>query len=152
MPSADVTAQDRWDIQQTLALVNHVIDNEQWDQLGTLLTADARLLTPHGVFDGDAGLRRFEETAHPGARPSHHVLNTAIRPGEIAGTAVAWSRILIVTHDQQAAGGDAIDALVREGGRWLIRERRLVTRNRERDADGAYTTAGAVDFADWLGA
>jgi hypothetical protein len=152
MPHADLTAQDRWDIQQTLALLDHALDTEQWDRLGSLVTADLRLETPHGTFDGPAGVRAFEQAAHPGARPSHHVLNTAIRPGDIAGTAIAWSRILVVTHDQQAAGGDAIDALVHEGGRWLLRERRLVTRNRERGADGRYTTAGAVDFADWLGA
>lgn len=150
MTASPLSAQDRWDIQQTLSLYDHVVDNAEWDRLADVLTADARLETPDGAFESPDGARRYEETAHPAERPSHHVLNTVLRPGETPGTAVAWSRFVLIGYDATVAGGDYVDTLVHDDGTWRISVRRVRERNRTRAADDAYTTAGAVDFAGWL--
>lgn len=146
-----LTADDRWGIQQTLALYGHFVDNGEWAALGTIIEADARIETPLGEFSGPAGARAFEEklaAAHGGHLASHHTINTVIRPGATAGTAVAWSRYVHVTYAATAEGGDYLDTLEERDGAWLITSRRVSERNRERP-DGGYSPLGAETFASF---
>ena len=144
----ELTADDRWGIQQTLALYGHFVDNDEWEALATIVGADARFETPAGTFAGPSGAQTFElqlATASGGHLPSHHTLNTVIRAGDAAGTAVAWSRYVLVTYEASAAGGDYLDTLEERDGTWVITSRRVTERNRQRP-DGEYSAAGAETF------
>lgn len=143
-----LTAEDRWDIQQALSYYDHLVDNGEWEGLGQILTADAHLAAPSGSFTGPDGVREFETTAFPDHLPSHHTLNTIIREGDSAATAVAWSRFVLVTYEATVLGGDYVDSLVRDGGQWKIAARRVTERNRQRPG-GEYSAEGAEDFASW---
>lgn len=148
-----LTADDRWGIQQTLALYGHFVDNGEWSSLETIISADARIETPAGAFQGAAGARSFEEqlaASLGGHLPSHHTINTVIRSGEAPGTAVAWSRYVLVTYEASSAGGDYLDALEERDGTWVITNRRVTERNRQRP-DGEYSAAGAETFASFEG-
>ncbi|NYF12431.1 hypothetical protein HDC34_000725 [Pseudoclavibacter sp. JAI123] len=147
--TTELTADDRWGVQQTLALYGHFVDNGEWELLATIVAADARLETQAGEFSGPPGVRSLEEqlaTSLGGRLPSHHTLNTIVRPGEKPGTAVAWSRYVLVTYEATAAGGDYLDTLEKRGGTWVLTGRRVTERNRERPG-GEYSTAGAETFA-----
>lgn len=146
-----LTADDRWGIQQTLALYGHFVDNGEWALLDSVFTPDARIESPAGEFTGASGARAFEEqlaASLGGHLPSHHTINTVIRAGETAGSAVAWSRYVLVTYDASAAGGDYLDTLEQRDGTWVIASRRITERNRERPS-GQYSAEGAESFASF---
>lgn len=143
-----LTAEDRWDIHQALSYYGHLVDNGEWEGLGEIFTADVELETPLGPFTGVAGVRDFESQAFPDHAPSHHTVNTIIRAGETAGTAVAWSRFVLVTYEATVLGGDYVDTLVRQDSEWKISARRITERNRTRPG-GEYATTGAENFASW---
>lgn len=94
---------------------------------------------------GSADLELQLATASGGHLPSHHTLNTVIRAGDAPGTAVAWSRYVLVTYEASAAGGDYLDTLEERDGTWVITSRRVTERNRQRP-DGEYSAAGAGTF------
>lgn len=146
-----LTADDRWGIQQTLALYGHFVDNGEWTLLDSVLAPDARLESPAGEFTGASGARAFEQqlaASLGGHLPSHHTINTVIRAGEAAGSAVAWSRYVLVTYEASAAGGDYLDTLEERDGTWVITSRRITERNRERPS-GQYSAEGAESFASF---
>lgn len=146
-----LTADDRWGIQQTIALYGHFVDNSEWSSLESIVAADARIETPAGAFQGAAGARVFEgqlADSLGGHLPSHHTVNTVIRAGEAPGTAVAWSRYVLVTYEASSEGGDYLDALENREGTWVITNRRVTERNRQRP-DGEYSAAGSETFASY---
>jgi hypothetical protein len=140
-----LSAQHRWDIQQTLSYYGHLVDNSEWGRISDVVSDDLRLETPDGVFYGPSGVREFEDTP---AAPAHHTVNTIIHPGATEASAVAWSRFILITGEGSAVGGDYLDTLELEGGLWKITARRVSERNRVRPG-GEYSAAGAHNFASF---
>ncbi len=107
-------------VEQTLALYDHLVDNEEWDRLDLVLEDQFALVSPAGRFDGLDGARRYEQLAGEHL-PAHHVVNTQV---EAAGPGLvrAWSRFLLVTWEYQARAGDYLDVLhVSDDGARLVR-------------------------------
>jgi hypothetical protein len=96
-------------VEQTLALYDHLVDNEEWDRLDLVLEDDFALVTPAGRFEGPDGAQRYERLAG-GHLPAHHVLNTQVEEAS-PGLVRAWSRFVLVTWEYQARSGDYLDVL-----------------------------------------
>lgn len=124
-------SEQSWAVTELLARYGHVVDNQEWDELTSVFTADVELDAQfadgeYRTVTGIDALRGFLESFDP--RRSHHTLNTIIRIED--GVAYAWSRFLVVEFDATSLTGDYVDEIVpaTEGPR--IRKRRISTRNR----------------------
>ncbi|GAA1772394.1 nuclear transport factor 2 family protein [Kocuria aegyptia] len=123
-----LSAQDRIEIYEILSFSSHLLDNRQWDMFGEVFVPDVRLSAPQGEFGGPAGVRRFAETADLARFPATHTLNSIVEAVD-ADTAVAWSRMLLLTWDRRVACGDYIDTFRRTAAGWRIERRTVAPRN-----------------------
>ncbi|MEX5234537.1 nuclear transport factor 2 family protein [Kocuria arenosa] len=123
-----ISPQDRIEINEILSFSSHLLDNRQWDMFGEVFVPEIRLSAPQGEFDGPAGVRRFVETAELARFPATHTLNSIVEAVD-ADTAVAWSRMLLLTWDRRVACGDYIDTFRRTADGWRIERRTVAPRN-----------------------
>ncbi|WP_309125708.1 nuclear transport factor 2 family protein [Kocuria sp.] len=135
-----LSAQDRIEITEILSFSSHLLDNRQWDMFGEVFVPEVELVTPRGEFTGTAGVRRYLEMIDLSRFPATHTLNTIIEAVD-EDTAVAWSRMLLLTWDRKAVGGDFIDTFRRTGPGWRITRRTVAPRNDQDSvalAEGGY--------------
>jgi len=123
-----LSAQDRIEITEVLSFSSHLLDNRQWDMFGEVFVPEVELVTPRGEFTGPAGVRTYVELIDLSRFPATHTLNSIIEAVD-ADTAVAWSRMLLLTWDRRAVGGDYIDTFRRTGNGWRIARRTVAPRN-----------------------
>jgi hypothetical protein len=129
-------------IRQVLHLYDHFVDNGEWDELGSILTADFELTSPSGRFEGVDGARRYEQLAGEHL-PSHHVLNTFAQAAT-GDTVRAWSRFLLVTWEYSARVGDYLDLLRRSDDGWRLATRQVLPRG-----GGGEQKPEHASFAAW---
>lgn len=127
-PPGTISAQDRIEINEILSFSSHLLDNRQWDMFGEVFVPEVRLSTPQGEFHGTAGVRHFVESVDLARFPATHTLNSIVEAVD-ADTAVAWSRMLLVTWDRRVACGDYIDTFRRTARGWRIERRTVAPRN-----------------------
>ena len=123
-----ISAQDRIEITEILSFSSHLLDNRRWDMFGEVFAPEVRLSAPQGEFDGPAGVRHFAETVDLARFPATHTLNSIVEAVD-ADTAVAWSRMLLLTWDRRVACGDYIDTFRRTADGWRIERRTVAPRN-----------------------
>jgi hypothetical protein len=123
-----ISAQDRIEITEILSFSSHLLDNRRWDMFGEVFVPEVRLSAPQGEFEGTAGVRRFVETVDLARFPATHTLNSIVEAVD-ADTAVAWSRMLLLTWDRRVACGDYIDTFRRTADGWRIERRTVAPRN-----------------------
>lgn len=123
-----LSAQDRIEINEILSFSSHLLDNRRWDMFGEVFVPEVRLCAPQGEFTGPAGVRRFAETVDLSRFPATHTLNSIVEAVD-ADTAVAWSRMLLLTWDRRVACGDYIDTFRRTEHGWRIERRTVAPRN-----------------------
>lgn len=127
-PPATISAQDRIEINEILSFSSHLLDNRRWDMFGEVFVPEVRLSAPQGEFEGTAGVRRFVESVDLARFPATHTLNSIVEAVD-ADTAVAWSRMLLLTWDRKVACGDYIDTFRRTAAGWRIERRTVAPRN-----------------------
>jgi hypothetical protein len=125
-----LTAEDRLEIHELVALHGHLADDGRSDDLGLLMTED-------GVYDLEefglgevAGLPAMIElfASAPGQQPvGHHVTNVLVTPRG-ADRADVRSKGLSVMADGIAGTVVYEDTVVRTPAGWRISRRRVVTR------------------------
>ena len=123
-----LSPQDRIEILEVLSFSSHLLDNREWDMFGEVFVPEVRLRAPQGEFTGPAGVRRYVELIDLSRFPATHTLNTIVEAVD-ADTAVAWSRMLLLTWDRRAVGGDYVDTFRRTGCGWRIARRTVAPRN-----------------------
>ncbi|WP_298589646.1 nuclear transport factor 2 family protein [uncultured Kocuria sp.] len=123
-----ISAQDRIEINEILSFSSHLLDNRRWDMFGEVFVPEVHLSAPQGEFTGPAGVRRFVETVDLSRFPATHTLNSIVEAVD-ADTAVAWSRMLLLTWDRRVACGDYIDTFRRTAHGWRIERRTVAPRN-----------------------
>lgn len=155
-----ISTQDRFEILETLHFVSHVTDSREWDHLASVVTEDVEFLSPDTehpqtveelspsiTVTGPAGIRHIYELSQLARYGSSHLLNTVIEPVN-DDTAVAWSRLILVSFDQRAVGADSVDTLIRTPEGWRITRRVIHARNmvREPERGGAGYVPGPPTF------
>ncbi|WP_114327896.1 nuclear transport factor 2 family protein [Rhodococcus sp. Eu-32] len=129
---------DSWAVHELLARYGHVVDNQAWDELPSVFTADVRLDAEFadGEFRVVTGLDRLREFLEGfDSRRSHHTLNTILEV-DADGIVHAWSRFLVVEFDATSLTGDYVDEIVDTADGPRIGKRRISTRNRPADEQG----------------
>jgi len=129
-----ITAQDRIEITEVLSFSSHLLDNRQWDMFGEVFVPEVELVTQLGEFTGPAGVRAYLEQIDLSRYPATHTLNTIVEAVD-ADTAVAWSRMLLLSWDRRAVGGDFVDTFRRTGHGWRIARRAVAPRNDRASAE-----------------
>ncbi|RZT87211.1 SnoaL-like protein [Pseudonocardia sediminis] len=138
---APVGVEDGRAILDVLARYAQVIDNGDFDELGSVFTPDV-------VFGGVQGFDAIAERIgavtpyHP-----HHTTNSLLGLAP-DGTVRAWSKYVIVRTDGTAGSGDYLDTLVRTPQGWRI-SRRDVHRGNRRDDDPGGASVRTWTFDDW---
>lgn len=130
-------------ILDVLARYAQVIDNGDWDELGSVFTPDA-------VFGRD-GVRGFDAiiSAIGSVTPyhPHHTTNSLLGLAP-DGTVRAWSKYVIIRTDGTAGSGDYLDTLVRTPRGWRIARREVHRGHRHHDDPGG-ASARTWTFDDW---
>jgi SnoaL-like protein len=126
---SQLSTDDRLAIQETITRYAHALDAGRWDQMASLFAPDSRLdVGPMGAYDGPDGVRRFGDLlGSMGLTMRHYVTNVLIT-GD-GGRAHARVYVLAFTGEpgaQRPATGFYEDDLVKQDGRWLFRERRVL--------------------------
>ena len=155
-----LSPQDRIDILETLHFLSHVIDSREWDHLAATVTEDVEFFSPSTespetvadqaptvALPGPSGIRQAYELSQLAQYGSAHILNTVIEPID-RDTAVAWSRLIMVSFDQRAVGADSVDTVIRTPAGWRISRRVVHARNlvREPELPGAGYVPGPYTF------
>lgn len=129
----------RVDIAELISRYGNCLDAGDFDGLESLFVEDAvfRIVPDNGVppLEGSRGIREAVERrwalVHQGAQRRHVMSNIVVE--ELAGDR-ARARTVLLVYDVAKAPGSQIhlhgmgvyeDALVRRGGTWRFRERRL---------------------------
>jgi hypothetical protein len=126
---AALTTEDRLAIGELLAAYCWTIDFGRWDDLPGFFTTDCRLdFGTLGVHEGHDGVRRFAKMIGGiGVRMRHYTTNVVVT-GDGA-SAESRSYVLAFVGEPgalQTTTGRYEDRLVKQDGRWLLRERRAV--------------------------
>ncbi|HZR85085.1 MAG TPA: nuclear transport factor 2 family protein [Candidatus Binatia bacterium] len=127
----ELTTSDRLAIGELLARYSHCIDRARWDDFKTLFTADCRLDLSQvmGLYEGAEGIARFCDTMRSLPIVMRHFLTNLVVVEGDGERARVESYVLAITGP---AGGPSTqmpgfydDEVVKQGGRWLLRSRRL---------------------------
>ncbi|AEV86397.1 hypothetical protein ACWT_5379 [Actinoplanes sp. SE50] len=126
-----LTAEDRLEIHEVLALHGHLCDAGDYDRFDLVFTADLQVdvsaLGYEPVRTGPASrpsLATYIEVARrrgPGSTLAMHVTNIIVRAD--GDGARAWSKGMTVGEDGRVASFTYADHLVRTGHGWRIRHR-----------------------------
>ncbi|MDT7746007.1 MAG: hypothetical protein QOE59_5085 [Actinomycetota bacterium] len=135
-PRMDLTADDRLEIHEVIALHGHLTDAGAYDRFGEVFTPDLEIdagdVGRAPLRTGDPERPRLEAyiaAAHrigPGSTLSLHVTNIVVRAD--GDGARAWSKSIAVHEDGSAAGYAYDDQLVRTSRGWRIRHRTVSAR------------------------
>ncbi|MFV0434652.1 MAG: nuclear transport factor 2 family protein [Leucobacter sp.] len=143
MPAADAA-----EILGVIARYAHVIDNRDWEHLGSVFTPEFGFgASLDALASGDDFARLIESVRpyHP-----HYSTDTVLhRAGADPDTVRAWTKFLLVRSDGSVASGDYIDTLVRTPAGWRIRTR-LFSRGNRPDSDPAGPSERSFGLATWL--
>jgi hypothetical protein len=122
-----VAACDGYAILDVLARYAHVIDNADWDLLGTVFTPGVTFRGSRSAVEGWAGIADMIGAVRP--YYPHHTTDVLLGArGD--GTVRAWSKYFIVRDDGTAGSGDYLDILVRTHEGWRVHDRRISRGNR----------------------
>ena len=125
-----MTTDDRLQINETLALHAHLVDEDQLDRLDELFTPDAvydMSASGLGVFEGREVIRAAAaEMARTGHSPVAHFLTNVVITSNGDDEAVARSKGLMIMADGQLLAVNHDDVLRRLDGAWRI-SRRTIT-------------------------
>jgi len=125
---SQLSSDDRAAIGEVLARYCHTIDSGRWDDFRQLFTADGRLdMAPMGVFEGGDGIRKFTDQMQATGIVMRHFVTNLIVQGD-GDRARVESYVLAISGqpgNTRQTTGQYEDDLVKEGGRWLIRSRRV---------------------------
>jgi hypothetical protein len=126
---SDLSADDRLAIHEVLSRYCHSIDRGRWDEFGELFTDDCRLDLSQvmGLYEGKAGIQTFAETIRKIGIFMRHITTNVVIRGD-GQRARAESYVIAITGSEANANqttGFYDDELVKVGGRWRLRSRRL---------------------------
>lgn len=129
-----MSAADRLEILNVLALYGHVIDDGDLDRLGEVFTADAVLEpTLTAPWRGLDEIHDYFENFVPN-QPiptiAHHMTNPLVTMGEDGVTASARSKTLGIRKDLGYVTGEYRDDLVKTAAGWRINKRSIIRRTR----------------------
>ena len=125
---SQLTVQDRLDIQELMAVYSRAIDFGRWEELPDLFTDDCTLDFGKvmGTHQGKDAVRAFANMLKgAGLTMRHYVTNCIITGG--GDRAEATTYVLAFTGQKGSltpTTGRYEDRLRRQGGRWLLQERR----------------------------
>jgi hypothetical protein len=125
-----LSAVDRLDIHEIIALHGHLADDRRADELDRLLTEDAVYdLEDYGMgrVVGLPALRELFEQA-PGEQPVGHLVTNVLVTEQPDGSAQVRSKALAVMADGQADTAVYEDRVVRTADGWRIAHRKVVRR------------------------
>jgi hypothetical protein len=128
-----VLAHDGYAILDVLARYAHVIDNADWDRLGTVFTSDVTFRGSRSAVQGWAGIAEMIGAVRP--YYPHHTTDVLLG-ARTDGTVRAWSKYFIVRDDGTAGSCDYLDTFVRTSGGWRIHTRRISRGDRSPDDPG----------------
>lgn len=128
----DITASDRIEIHETIALHGHIADDRDWDRWGELYTDDMVLDLEDfglGTTHGIAALRKLaRENQNDSWQPlGHHVTNIVLA-GHDGDRVRARSKGLSVNADGTCGTVVYEDTLRREPQGWRICHRKVLAR------------------------
>ncbi|WP_433781394.1 nuclear transport factor 2 family protein [Actinomycetospora sp. CA-101289] len=131
-----LTADDRLDIHEVIALHGHLVDAGAYERFGEVFTADLEVdagdlgRAPLPAGDPDRSrLDAYIDAARrigPGGTVALHVTNIVVR--DHGDGARAWSKGLLVDGDGAVASFTYDDRLARTGHGWRIRHRTVTAR------------------------
>ncbi|HXJ35359.1 MAG TPA: nuclear transport factor 2 family protein [Candidatus Eisenbacteria bacterium] len=125
---SQLTVQDRLDIQELMAVYSRAIDFGRWEELPDLFTDDCTLDFGKvmGTHQGKDAVRAFANMLKgAGLTMRHYVTNCIITGG--GDRAEATTYVLAFTGQKGSltpTTGRYEDRLRKQGGRWLLQERR----------------------------
>jgi mannose-6-phosphate isomerase-like protein (cupin superfamily) len=124
----DGPAQD--EIRRVLALASQLADSGRLEEWSQLFTDDAELHVDGEAFVGRAGIvARVADRRREHRTVKHLVANTVIDVTGTTATATSDFALVAAAASDEVPGVRAVgrftDALVREGGRWLLAARRV---------------------------
>jgi ketosteroid isomerase-like protein len=143
-----VATRDGYAILDVLARYAHVIDNADWDRLGTVFTPDVTFRGTRSTVRGWAGIAEVIGAVRP--YYPHHTTDVLLG-ARTDGTVRAWSKYFIVRDDNTAGSGDYLDTFVRAAGGWRIHSRRISRGDRPPDDPGG-TSMRTFGFGAWRSA
>ncbi|MFM7737674.1 MAG: nuclear transport factor 2 family protein [Alphaproteobacteria bacterium] len=127
-----LSLEDRLAIAETIARYCHCVDRGRWDEFPDLFTADGKLdLRPlMGVYEGRDAIRTgFCDVLKPVPITMRHLTSNLVVTGS-GDAAHAECYVLAITSGEgmptQQMTGFYDDELVRDGGRWRFRSRRVM--------------------------
>jgi len=143
-----VATRDGYAILDVLARYAHVIDNADWDRLGTVFTPDVTFSGSRSAVQGWAGIAEMIGAVRP--YYPHHTTDVLLG-ARTDGTVRAWSKYFIVRDDNTAGSGDYLDTLVRTPRGWRIHHRRISRGDRAPDDPGG-ASERTFGFGVWQSA
>jgi len=115
---------DEDNIRRTLARYTRLFDSKQWDELATIFTKDASIVSRRGTFTGRAEVIRDLQHA---MTPEYHGMLFAsnVLISVDGDTATAISDFLEIEHGEIVATGTYSDALKRSDDQWLMSRKEI---------------------------
>jgi hypothetical protein len=124
-----MSAEDREDIRNVLALYAHVIDNQEWDRIGEVYAADGSYGPRDGTPNvGHEAIVKYLASVHqPEVHSSsnHHI---EVDAGGESGT--GRGKWVVVFPSSRVVAGDYDDTYVKTDAGWRIKDRRSFVRAR----------------------
>ena len=126
----DLSTADRLAVAEVIARYCHCIDRGRWEDFAALFTDDCRLDLSQvmGLYEGADGIRRFCETMRSLPIVMRHLVTNVVIRGD-GDRANVESYVLAITGPEGGPSsqtpGFYDDEIVRQGGEWRIRSRRL---------------------------
>jgi uncharacterized protein (TIGR02246 family) len=120
---------DKDEIRELLARYCFALDAERFDEMAALFTEDGVWETAFGTGTGRDGIVARAHSIASGERPRRVHLTTNIVIDVTDDTAVARSTWMLFQNSSTgpviSSGGAYADRLVKIGGQWLFRHRRI---------------------------
>jgi ketosteroid isomerase-like protein len=123
--AAELDAEDRWEIGETLSLHGHIFDGGHLDRLGEIFTPDVvydMSAAGIGTFEGIEAIRSAALRLGAGNPIAHHVTNVVIT-GDEDGLVTVRSKGLMLMADGTLESVTHLDTLRRHDGGWRISHR-----------------------------
>ena len=125
------TLEDKDAIRELLAEYCFLLDSYRLKEFGQLFTEDGEWISRNGSGAGPAGIEKFMRELvpepGPGTRRKHFTANIVIR---LKGDSADVTSNFLVVRDTDAGPAIAVagtyyDVVVKSGGKWLFKSRRL---------------------------
>jgi 3-phenylpropionate/cinnamic acid dioxygenase small subunit len=120
---------DKDEIRELLARYCFALDADRFDEMAELFTTDGVWETAFGTGTGRAGIVAQARSIATDERPRRVHLTTNIVIDVTEDTATARSNWVLIQNSPAGpvigSGGEYADRLVKTGGQWLFRHRRI---------------------------